>query len=369
MRAILFRVCSLTIVLLLTGVLLILVLSFYRNYNSDTRDVLVPELHTRLRIEVKTTNSSTTPSESAVPNALLQYEHLSNRSTTMLYPSENPTDENPSNNRFPQVFIVGFAKAGTKALYEALKLHDQLGGPLKEMRYFTEHYGENIQSYLNKFPLPPPSGGHNIEKSPDYILSLQAAHRLKKASLKVNVQPTTLKFVIVLRNPVVRTVSDYMELKVWALTNHVAFPSTIRERVLNSQGEVDSSTKIVNSSCYAYHIKRWMTVFNSKQFCFVNGDKFIQDPYLELKSLENCLGLSSYYQRYNFVFNKRRGFYCFVGTNRQGRICMSRSKGRKHPFVHPGVVEKLKNYFQPWNQELYKMLNRTDFQWEESEDF
>ena len=272
--------------------------------------------------------------------------------------------------RFPHIFIIGFAKAGTKALYEALKLHIQLSGPMREMRFFTEHYESSLQKYLDKFPKPS-SKGYNIEKSPDYILSLKAATRLKQAAIDVEVEPSLLKFVVIVRNPVVRSVSDHMELLLWAKYNNRSIPRLYQSQVIDEHGKVKDSVKIVNSSCYAYHINRWMEVFNKSQFCFVDGDRFIQNPYTELKKLERCLGLFPFFIESHFVYNKQRGFYCFrdsptAEANQQ--ICMNKSKGRTHPYVSNSVLIKMKEYFKPWNMKLYDMLGK-DFNWESSDEY
>lgn len=276
--------------------------------------------------------------------------------------------------KFPRVLIVGFAKTGTKALYEALKLHPQLSGPLKELRYFTEHYRSDglggVQAYLDKFQGPPPVGGYNIEKSPDYILSMKAAVRLKQAAYEAGVNPLSLKLVVMVRNPIVRSVSDFLELKSWSILNKVDFSNSFSDHVFDINGNIQVHSKIVNSSCYSYHIMNWFKEFAKDQFCYVNGDAFTTDPYNEIKSLENCLQLNPFYTQSNFVYNMQRGFYCFSSdTDYSKPICMSRSKGRKHPDIDHDTVDRLKLYYNPWNQQLYSIINRTDLNWESSESY
>ena len=286
---------------------------------------------------------------------------------TVATPSQLLSDFLQLKFNFPQVFTIGFAKAGTKALYEALKLHPQLSGPKKEMRYFTENYDKyNLLNYIKKFSHCP-KDGFNVEKSPDYILSLKAAQRLKKAAINVGVSLTSLKFIVIVRNPVVRTVSDFMELKLWALQKKREYPRDFNEMILNKDGKL-ASCKVVNSSCYSYHLKQWMTIFEKNQFCFVNGDAFIHDPYKEMKLLEECLGVASFYQNSHFVYNRQKRFYCF-NRKKNNPLCLGRSKGRQHPLVQQNVISKLKLFFSPWNHELYNLLNRTDFDWETSESY
>ena len=389
---ILRRICAGLLIFTLLTVFLVLELSF--DYYSDDSSSSVPFTRHGILMMVNVSRSSTNGSslnKGLLSRSINTSDNANNSSNSVIIRStgnalglhrlrdrflaiqknksvDTKLSRLKSVDNFPRIIIVGFAKTGTKALYEALKLHPQLSGPLKELRYFTEHYSDNLQDYLDKFSHAP-SNGSNIEKSPDYILSLQAAHRLKQACLSLRLDPSILKFVVMVRNPVARTVSDFLELKSWALMNHNNdFSPKFSEHVIDKDGGIATRSKIVNSSCYLFHLKRWMTVFERKQFCYVNGDSFVHDPFTEIKKLESCLGLEPFYQTSNFVFNIRKGFYCFKGSASKV-ICMSKSKGRTHPFVEKDLVTRLKQFFAPWNKDLYNFINRTDFNWELSEDY
>ncbi|XP_041346761.1 heparan sulfate glucosamine 3-O-sulfotransferase 6-like, partial [Gigantopelta aegis] len=112
---------------------------------------------------------------------------------------------------------------------------------------------------------------YTIEKSPDYILSQDSAVRIKEAATVTGHNVTDLKFIVMLRNPVVRAVSEYIELQ-----SH-------------------------------------------------------------------------------FVYETKKGFYCFKKVIGDPLICMNGAKGRPHPFVDEKIIEKLKHYFQPWNEKLYSI--------------
>lgn len=272
-----------------------------------------------------------------------------------------PSSATSNYNKFPRYFIIGFAKTGTKALYELLKMHPHLSGPAKEMRYFSKPNPNSLESYLEQFP-DPPAQGHTIEKSPDYILSSSAPLKLKQAAEQVGLNETDLKFIIMLRNPVARTVSDYLEMQIWNLNNNHERLPPFSKLVSTAFNQTDYNLHIINGSCYAYHIERWLQYFNSSNICYVNGDNFIIDPYKESKILEHCLGLEPYFMHSHFVFNKKKGFYCFKSP---GIKCLSPGKGRKHPNISDEVVDQLKEYFRPWNEKLYNIVER-HFNWENS---
>lgn len=270
--------------------------------------------------------------------------------------------------QFPRVFIIGFGKAGTKALFETLKLHPQFIGPSKEMRFFSRHYSNGMDWYLKALPPPTDPNQLVIEKSPDYVTTRGVALQIKKASQSFGVPPSSLKFIVITKNPVVRSVSEYLEWNNYRqLTNRSLLPP-FSQLVLTSQSEVDTSIAFINSSLYAYHINvgNWFNEFSRSQFCFVNGDNFKKDPCLEAKKLEKCLGVDPYLNEYNFVYNPKTKKYCLrdrAGVTR----CFAKSKGRKHPRVPKAVVDKLKTYFHRWNVMLYDILSE-DYGWEGSED-
>lgn len=261
--------------------------------------------------------------------------------------------------RFPRVMIIGFGKAGTKALYEALKLHPQLSGPYREKRFFSQHYSLGIENYLRSLP-DPPSDGFNSEKSPDYIIVPTVPKRIVSAASKAGIDLHRLKFVVVLRDPIDRAVSEYLE---WStqrkLLNRPRLPP-FEAMAIDSEGNVDASQPFLNASCYAHHINNWLSYFTKEQMCYVDGDTFVSDPLKEIHMLEDCLHLEHYFSDKNFVYDKKRGFYCFQDSNSvNDSVCMNKSKGRKHPTIAKNVVQMLRIFFRPWNNLLPNLTGRS----------
>lgn len=267
---------------------------------------------------------------------------------------------------FPKYMIIGFGKAGTKALYEALKLHPSLSGPYREERFFSEHFDIGLPAYLRSLPLPPP-GGYTIEKSPDYIIHPLAAQRISDSAAAYGLNPGLMKFIVVLRHPIHRAMSEYLE---WQIQRRYKveyrgakakplLPFT--EMVLERDKSVNGDVVFLNTSCYAHHIRRWLRVFSPEQMCYVDGDLFIRRPYDEVKRLEKCMGLVPFFVPKHFVFEKTKGFYCFVEGSK--KLCMGGSKGRKHPPIPADVMDKLMAFFQPWNQQLLNITGREFPSW------
>ena len=263
--------------------------------------------------------------------------------------------------RFPKYMIIGFGKAGTRALYEALKLHPSLSGPQAERRYFSRYYSKGLSSYLTHLPDPPP-GGFTIEKSPDYITDPETPKRIVETAKMIGIDSSSLKFIVVLRNPIDRAMSEYLEWNIQHKLHHQPLLQPFSRMVLTTTGEVNSSVLFLNSSCYAQHILNWLQMFSQDQMCYVDGDRFISNPYEEVHILEQCLGLRQFFTRNNFVYQQQRGFYCFhVGGK---NLCMGKSKGRRHPSIPQGVLAKLKVFFHPWNDQLLELTGRKFTNWD-----
>ena len=288
--------------------------------------------------------------------------HHINDSTIKREPEQqNRIDDIQLQRRFPRYMIIGFEKAGTKALFEALKLHPSLRGPETERRFFSKYYSKGLSSYLIRLPDPPP-GGFTIEKSPDYITQPNVPMRILNTSKMIHVDSSSLKFIVVLRNPIDRAMSEYLERNVLKRFHHKHLLPSFSKMVLTAAGKVNSSVAFVNSSCYAQHIRNWLRVFDKEQMCFVDEEKFISDPYEELHALEQCMGLMPFFCKDNFVYLQRRGFYCFHVGNKH--MCMNANKGRNHPVIPRPTSMKLKAFFHPWNERLLNLTGRKFTNWE-----
>lgn len=249
--------------------------------------------------------------------------------------------------RFPKYIIVGFGKAGTKALYEVLKLHPSLSGPDKELRFFSSHYSRGLEWYLDSLPSTAPNVSA-IEKSPDYIIHPNAPGRIFHTARAIGIDPYCLRFIVITRNPIDRALSEYVE---WNLLRHREGKtlSPFHHLVIGNNDEVRFEVPIISSSCYSYHIKKWLQVFQRNQFCYVDGDKFIISPFEELHKLELCLGLTHFFLPEHLTYNMKTHFFCF---NTSKLLCMNKSKGRSHPQIPVEVERRLQLFFKPWNREL-----------------
>ncbi|WAR31018.1 HS3SB-like protein [Mya arenaria] len=85
-------------------------------------------------------------------------------------------------------------------------------------------------------------------------------------------------------------------------------------------------------------------------------------PWIELKRVEKFLGVRDYFTEDMFPFVEERGERC-VKQMSGGFKCMNKKKGRVHPKIEEESKKLLRNYFAPFNRQLFELLNTT-FNWE-----
>ncbi|XP_046861973.1 heparan sulfate glucosamine 3-O-sulfotransferase 3B1-like [Xenia sp. Carnegie-2017] len=128
----------------------------------------------------------------------------------------------------------------------------------------------------------------------------------------------------------------------------------------------------IKIGAYSKHLLRWLRYFSKQQLHLVSGDELIKSPYEEIQALESFLNLTPFIKREHFIFNKTKGFYCFdkqisepVQMSKTDKInlhCLGSEKGRSHVVVSEKILAMLRDYYRPFNKELYTLVGR-DFGW------
>lgn len=148
--------------------------------------------------------------------------------------------------RFPHIMIIGFGKAGTRAVYQMIRMHPNVVGPSNELRFFSSDlkYKGGIDSYIRLMPRTT-NEQKTIEKSPDYITKAGTAERIKKALLYCE-RLDEVKFIVVLRNPVDRAVSEYLE---WKRHLRLTNLNDFQKRALKKSGKIKNHNIQVRKFC------------------------------------------------------------------------------------------------------------------------
>lgn len=257
------------------------------------------------------------------------------------------------NQRFPQVIIIGVRKGGTRALINMLKIHPEISAAKTEIHYFDreENFFEGVQWYIERMPLTT-KNQITIEKSPSYFV-------VNEVPLRMYMLSPQLKLLLIVRNPIERLVSDFLQLDSKRFKKN-GNRYTFEELVFHSSGEVNEHYSPVSVSMYDIHFQRWLKHFNLKQIHIVDGDALIENPITELQKTETFLGVTPYFREGMFYFNESKGFYCWKNSGKS--TCLGDGKGREHPSLSNSVHSRLYEFFSPHNENFFKLC-QCQFNW------
>ena len=276
------------------------------------------------------------------------------------------SNNNQTQQVLPSCIVIGVRKGGTRALIDMISLHSKVFSAKNEIHFFDndENYAKGYSWYKSQMPLLDPNNGEiGIEKTPSYFNTEKVPERIFRMNKE-------LKFLLVVRDPVVRLISDYTQIRENHRDKGRPFPPFEQIVLSSSNGSINTAYEAVKKSIYVVHLRRWLQYFPPDQLHVVNGDRFIRKPWQELRKVEQFLGISHEIQEELFFFNATKGFHCVVQkipsspSNQTKEKCLAKSKGRPHPKVSIEVVRKLRNFFSPFNYEFYTLIGR-DFGWPE----
>jgi len=187
--------------------------------------------------------------------------------------------------------IPGFPKCGTSSLHEYLSVHPELcmSNP-KECHYFSvENTWKRGYKHHNKlFKGREDQSTIFGESSTTYCICEDAIHRLSH-----NLDDP--KVILVLRNPVERTVSHYKWLYALGLENR-----SFREAIQESGYEFDPNRPIegcfmgyLEFSSYSKWVPKWISAFGKDNVLLLQSEKLRFEPINVLNDCTAFLNVSS----------------------------------------------------------------------------
>ncbi|XP_029946394.1 heparan sulfate glucosamine 3-O-sulfotransferase 6 [Salarias fasciatus] len=255
--------------------------------------------------------------------------------------------------RFPQAIIIGVKKGGTRALLEFLRIHPDVRAFGAEPHFFDRFYDKGLEWYRNLMPRTL-DGQITMEKTPSYFVTKEAPGRV----CTMNCQT---KLIVVVRDPVTRAVSDYTQ----TLTKNPGLPSFQSLALKNvSTGLIDTTWSAVRIGLYAKHLENWLQHFPLSHFLFVSGERLVSDPAGEMGRVQDFLGLKRVVSDKHFYFNQTKGFPCLKKPEGSSKPrCLGKSKGRPHPQIPAEVLQRLRDFYRPFNHRFYEMSGQ-NFGWD-----
>ncbi|XP_015211384.2 heparan sulfate glucosamine 3-O-sulfotransferase 3A1 [Lepisosteus oculatus] len=259
--------------------------------------------------------------------------------------------------KLPQAIIIGVKKGGTRALLEFLRVHPDIRAVGAEPHFFDRNFDNGLGWYRDLMPKTL-EGQITMEKTPSYFVTREAPARICAMSRDT-------KLIVVVRDPVTRAISDYTQ----TLSKKPDIPTfeslTFKNR---TTGLIDTSWSAIQIGIYAKHLENWLQYFPMGQILFVSGERLISDPAGELGRVQDFLGLKRIITDKHFYFNQTKGFPCLKKAEGSSKPhCLGKTKGRTHPNIDPEVVQRLRDFYRPFNMKFYQMTGHI-FGWEEETD-
>lgn len=261
-----------------------------------------------------------------------------------------------TNRHLPQCIIIGSRKAGTRALLNYLNLHPDIRIAKTEVHYFdeAENYQGGLEWYRKRMPYSF-QGQVTVEKTPAYFVTRGVPQRVHQMN-------STVKLLLIVRDPTERAVSDYLQIYLNQVEKYGSGPS-FRELAINKEtGQVDLTYQAITRSLYDRYMRRWLEYFPLEQFHLVSGERLVQNPFPEMTEIETFLGLEHRLTEDMFYYNATRKFFCLRDDT--FHKCLNPSKGRQHPDIGKDVTRKLREFYAPHNREFYFLVKK-DFGWPE----
>jgi len=223
--------------------------------------------------------------------------------------------------KLPAYIIIGEARCGTTSLYSMMTQHPKIKAAInKEIYFFSNDNWWKKDEYLRRLGK---CGENQIigEATPMYMWKCDTVpKRIKK------IVPEA-KFIVLLRNPVDKVYS------------HLVLGKHGVEVIRDFLDTGKSLYMQFERAKYYEFLKEWFKIFPRKQFKIIKSEALFKSPKKICNEVFEFLGLE------NYEINP---------------LCLNKVN---YPTLPDDIKNRLKEYYRPYNQELYELLDR-GFNWE-----
>ncbi|MEB3281100.1 MAG: tetratricopeptide repeat protein [Lyngbya sp.] len=274
--------------------------------------------------------------------AIAAYQRAIYKKIQRSHPEVAETEWDSSKPLNPGFIIIGTQKGGTTSLYRYLESHPQILPAIKKEIYFwNHHYKRGLDWYLSHFPsLKESTHFLTGEATPSYLEDEQVASRIAEAFPQ-------MKLIVLLRNPIERTVSQYYH---WVRLGLEALPLSeaisVELELLGNYPETSihpnywqQTHKYIWRGIYLEFLRKWMRYFPPENFLILKSEDFYEQPQVILKKVFEFLNLPDFSLTEFKAYNQ--GYY--------------------QP-VSPEVHTQLQGFFQSQNEKLEEFLG-IKFNW------
>lgn len=317
-------------------------------YDMPGNHVLLPEIVSRCR-QVAGDNPNFAPAHIALGYALTKqgetaaamacYRAISDR--LLPQPAAGAEPWRDVERRGPNFIIIGAEKCGTSSLYHYLRRHPAMLPPIeKEIDFFDIEYEQGLDWYLAHFPAIPRQGGWLTgETSPNYLYSGAAPER-------VHQHFPTAKLIVILRNPVDRTISRFnmmvrngAERRSFeqAMSEEMGqFNQALAKQAGNIRLPLLNGHRHIGNSLYYYHLQRWLKYFSREQLLILRSEDLFEQPEATIQQL-----------------------YQFLEIAHHSETSYPKHNAGDYPPIDATSYAELANFFKPHTQKLENLIGQS----------
>lgn len=254
----------------------------------------------------------------------------------------------------PDFLIIGAARCGTTSLYQYLTEHPSIiPGVGKEIYFFDKKFAKGVNWYKTFFPTKL-SMSRAESKQKNKCLTGEATPRYlhyPHAPKRIFELIPNVKLIVLLRNPTDRAYSHY-QMEVSSGNEELSFEDAIEQEEKRIKEDMkkmknDENFYSVNfyrksyltRGIYVEQLKRWFKFFPKEKFLILKSEDLYSDP------------SKIYHQTLDFLGLKKYELNSFKAH-----------RMRKYSSISKETREKLTDYFRPYNEQLYQLLDR-NFDW------
>jgi hypothetical protein len=247
----------------------------------------------------------------------------------------------------PDFIIIGAQKCGTSTMFHHLRKHPDIFLPRKkELHFFDENYDKGMEFYLHFFNRKkmPERQFCSGEASPFYFFHPLAASRIYQHF-------PDIKLILLLRNPINRAYSNYQHQhrkgRISISFEHaIKLEPEILEHKRKAYFEQENHSDLMYRrfsflarSLYSEQLPAWYQHFSKEQILILKSEDYFKNPTDTFKQVFEFLGVKPF----EIILTKEH-------------------KKSDYPPMKPETRQQLKEYFEPFNQQLYQLTGR-DFGW------
>ena len=175
----------------------------------------------------------------------------------------------------PNFLGIGSVRSGSTWLHALLNSHPDFYFPSKrkEIQFFTRHYNKGENWYRNHFKFSEVAPKFQGEFTPGYLTCLKAPKRIKALQ-------TVEKFVLILRNPISRTYSQYK----WHLR--------VTGQKIDFMTFCRLSPKLaIENGMYFKYLSKYLKYFKEDSFLILIFEEATSNPEKTLQELGSFFGV------------------------------------------------------------------------------